>query len=116
VKQEAAKKLLSGHGHQPLLALVGIVFLSECDVAIGKVDEPVIGDSDTMRVTGQVLENVLRSSETPFGVDKSSRDETVAEEKNGNKYVFGFIQRQYSRNVSSSFGLNGTSRSRRPLP
>jgi len=69
VKQEAAKKLLSGHGHKPLLALVGIVFPPECDVAIGNVDEPVIGDSDTMRVTGQVLENVLRSSEWPFGVD-----------------------------------------------
>jgi len=34
----------------------------------------------------------------------------------GNKYVFGLIHGQYSRNVSSSFGLSGTSRSRRPLP
>jgi len=34
----------------------------------------------------------------------------------GNRYVFGFIQRQYSRRVSSSFGVNRTSRSRPPLP
>src|SRR5215471_15643451 len=30
--------------------------------------------------------------------------------------VFGFIQRQYSRKVSNSFGDIGTSRSRLPLP
>jgi hypothetical protein len=29
---------------------------------------------------------------------------------------FGFIQRQYSRRVSNSFGVIGTSRSRLPLP
>src|SRR5215204_536850 len=34
----------------------------------------------------------------------------------GNNQVFGFIQRQYSRRVSSSLGLSGTSRSRPPLP
>src|ERR1700685_4393552 len=34
----------------------------------------------------------------------------------GNRYVLGFIQRQYSRRVSSSFGVNRTSRSRPPLP
>src|SRR6202043_1216532 len=34
----------------------------------------------------------------------------------GNRYVFGFIQRQYSRRVPSSFGVNRTSRSRPPLP
>ena len=34
----------------------------------------------------------------------------------GNRYVLGFIQRQYSRRVANSFGLNGTSRSRPPLP
>jgi hypothetical protein len=34
----------------------------------------------------------------------------------GNRYVFGLIHRQYSRRVSSSFGLSRTSRSRPPLP
>ena len=83
MKQEAAKKLLSGHGHKPLLALVGIVFPPECDVAIGNVDEPVIGDSDTMRVTGQVLENRVAVLRMAVWRRQPSRDETVAEEKNG---------------------------------
>ena len=34
----------------------------------------------------------------------------------GKRYVSGRIQRQYSRRVSSSFGLSGTDRSRPPLP
>lgn len=69
MKQEAPKKLPRAQRHQPLLAFVGIVFPAERDVAIGNLDDPVIGDGDTMRVAGQVLENVLRSSERPFGVN-----------------------------------------------
>ena len=34
----------------------------------------------------------------------------------GKKYVFGRIQRQYSRSAASSVGLSGISRSRPPLP
>lgn len=69
MKQEAPEKLLGGNRHQPLLALVGIIFPPERDVAIGNLDDPVIGDSHPMRVAGQVLENVLRSSERPLGVN-----------------------------------------------
>ena len=69
MKQESAQKLLGGHRHQPLLVLVGIIFPSEGDLALGDVDDPVIGDRDAVRVSGQILEDVLRPSEWSFGVN-----------------------------------------------
>ena len=69
MEQETPQKLFGGHGHQPLLALVGIIFPTEGDVAIGKVHNPVIGDGDAMRVAGQIVEDMFGSSEWPFGVN-----------------------------------------------
>jgi len=69
MEQEPPQKLVGGDGHQPLLAVVGIIFPPKGDPAIGNVDDPVVGNSDPMRVAGQIVEDVLRSSEWPFGVD-----------------------------------------------
>ena len=69
MEQEPPQKLVGGDGHQPLLAFVGIIFPAKGDLAIGNVDDPVVGDSDAMRVAGQIVEDVLRSSEWPLGVD-----------------------------------------------
>src|SRR5260370_25340374 len=68
-EQEPPQKLLGGDGHQALLAVVGIIFPAKSDLAIGNVDNPMVGDSDAMRVPGQIVEDVLRSSEWPLGVD-----------------------------------------------
>jgi hypothetical protein len=69
VEQETPQKLFGGHGHQPLLALVGIIFPAEGDLAIRKVHNPVIGDGHAMRVAGQIVEDMFGSSEWPFGVN-----------------------------------------------
>ena len=69
MEEEPPQKLLGGEGHQPLLAVVGVIFPAKGDVAIGNVDDPVIRDSDAMRVAGQIVEDVLGASEWPFGVD-----------------------------------------------
>ena len=69
VEQEPPQELLGGHCHQPLLALVRIVFPAEGDLAVGKVHDPVVGDGDAMRVAGQIVEDMFGSSEWPFGVD-----------------------------------------------
>jgi len=69
VKQKPPQKLIGGHGHQPFLVLVGIVFPTEGDLAVSKIDNPMVGDSDTVRVAGQIMENMLGSSAWPFGVD-----------------------------------------------
>jgi hypothetical protein len=69
VKEEAPEKLLRRDSHQLLLALVRIIFPTKRHFPIGDMDDPVVGDSDTMRVAGQVLKNVLWSSKWPFGVN-----------------------------------------------
>jgi hypothetical protein len=69
VEQEPPEKFLGGDSHQPLFALMGIIFPAEGDPVIGKIDDPVVGDSDAMRVAGQVMEDMLGSSEWPFGVN-----------------------------------------------
>lgn len=69
MKQEPPKKLLGGDSHQSLLALVGIIFPSKRHLAIGNIDNPVIGDGDAMRIASQIVEHMFGSSEWPFGVD-----------------------------------------------
>ena len=69
MEQEPPQKLIGGDSHQSLLAAMGIIFPAEGDLAIGNVDDPVIGDRDAVRVPGQILEDVLRSSEWSFGVN-----------------------------------------------
>jgi hypothetical protein len=69
MQQKTSEKLLCGDGHQPLLAFPCVIFPAESDLAVGKVHDPVVGNSDTMRVTSQILQDVLRSSERPFRVN-----------------------------------------------
>ena len=43
MEQEAPQKLLGGHSHQPLFALVRVVLPAKSDLAVDKVDDPVVG-------------------------------------------------------------------------
>jgi hypothetical protein len=69
VEQEPPQKLLGGDRHQPFLVLVGVVFPAERDLAVGQAYDPVVGDSDAMRVAGQLMQDVFGSAEGSFGVD-----------------------------------------------
>ena len=46
-----------------------IVFPSERDLAVGKVDDPVVGDGDAMCIARQVVEDMFRPSERSLRVD-----------------------------------------------
>src|SRR5580704_15896217 len=69
MEQEPPEKFFGSHSHQPSLALVGIVFPAESDLAIGKVHDPVVRDGDAMRVAGQVVEDMFRTAKRSLGVD-----------------------------------------------
>lgn len=68
MEEESPEELVGGYGHQPLFALVRIILPAEGDVAVGKVYDPVIGNSDAMRVAGQIVENMFRPAEWPFRI------------------------------------------------
>lgn len=36
-------------------------------MGVGEIDEPMIGDRDTMRVPGQIMQNVFGAAEGPMG-------------------------------------------------
>jgi len=48
---------------------VRIVFVAEGDLAVLQGDEPVVGDGDAMRITGQVFEDVPWVLHGLFGED-----------------------------------------------
>ncbi len=63
VEKEPAKKLEGVEAHGSLSVLVGVVLVAESDLAIVEGDQPLVGDSDTMGVSGEVLEHLLGTAE-----------------------------------------------------
>src|ERR1039458_10761128 len=49
MQHESTQKLVGGDGHLALLAAVGIVFPAEGDLAVGNIQNPMIGDGDAVR-------------------------------------------------------------------
>jgi hypothetical protein len=77
VKQEAAQELFDRQSHEPLLVAVGGVAPAEDDVAVGKSNQPAVGNGDAMSVSAEIAQHVFWTAERPFGVD----DPVVAEQK-----------------------------------
>src|SRR5215469_3192308 len=48
---------------------MGVVFPEERHVGVREIDEPVVGDRDTMRVPGQIMQHVFGTTEGPLGVN-----------------------------------------------
>jgi hypothetical protein len=59
MKQETTQELMSGNGHDLLLAAVSIVSPAEGDAIVFEGNEPIVGNGDAMGVSGQVVENML---------------------------------------------------------
>src|ERR1039457_4497586 len=49
MQHESTQKLVGGDGHLALLAAVGIVFPAEGDLAVGNIQNPMIGDGDAVK-------------------------------------------------------------------
>ena len=80
VKEESPQELIGGHGHQPFFVLVRIILPAECDLAVGKVYDPVIGNGDAMRVAGQILENMFGPAERWLRIDDPVLSEQRSQE------------------------------------
>jgi len=80
VKQEAAQELISGNGHDLLLAAVGIISPAEGDAIVLEGHEAMVGNGDAMGVARQVVENVFGTAEGWLGVDDPVLAEPLPEE------------------------------------
>jgi len=69
MQQEAPQELVGRQGHHFLLVLVFIVLVAEADLPVLQLSQPVIGDGDTMRVAGQIVQHAIGSAEGRLGVD-----------------------------------------------
>ena len=69
VEQEAAQELFDRQSHDPLLVAVGGVAPAEGHVALGKSNQPAVGNGDAMGVGAEIAQHMFRPAERPFGVD-----------------------------------------------
>ena len=69
VQQESPQELFRSQGHEPFLISMCVVLPAEHNPIISEADQPVIGDGHAVRVAGQILQDVLRSTEGRLGVD-----------------------------------------------
>ena len=69
VNKEPPEELISGKRHRARGVVALPVAPGEGDLAVGEIHEPVVGDRNTMRVAGEVMEDMLRSAEGTLRVD-----------------------------------------------
>jgi hypothetical protein len=69
MEQEAAQELFDGQSHDPLLVTVGGVAPAKGYVALGKSDQSVVGNGDTMGVGTEIAQHMFWPAERPFAVD-----------------------------------------------
>jgi hypothetical protein len=69
MQDKASQKLHRVQGHGAELMAVFRVFPAEGHLAVFQGDEPLVGDSNTMRVARQILQDMLRGRQRLFGID-----------------------------------------------
>lgn len=69
VQQEAAQELFDGQGHEPFLVAMSGVAPAEGDVAVGKSNQPAVGNGDAMSVSAEIAQHMFWPAEGWFGVD-----------------------------------------------
>src|SRR6266567_7552665 len=70
VDEEAAYELIRREGHSARLPLVpvAIIFPLESHLAVVDLQQPLVGNGNTMRIPAQVFKNLLRSAEWRFRI------------------------------------------------
>lgn len=69
MEQKSAQELVDFKSHGPLLVAVRGVSPAEGDLAIGQSDQPGVGDGDSVSVSAEIAQHMLRSSEGRLGID-----------------------------------------------
>jgi len=68
VDRESSQKLIGGDRHDFLLATVRIVFPAKRDSIILERHQSMVGDGDAVRIAGEIVQNMFRTSEGWLGV------------------------------------------------
>src|SRR5215472_5970499 len=68
VQEETADELVRIQRHRLLLAIMTIILVAECDLAVIDVQQAIIGDGHAMCVTADVVQNLLGPGKRTLGV------------------------------------------------
>ena len=69
MKQKAADELLSLESHQLLLVSLPVIFPAECDFAVFKPDQTVVGYGDPVRITAEIVQHLFRAAKRRLRID-----------------------------------------------
>jgi hypothetical protein len=69
VEKEPSQKLHSVQSHRAMTAIPGVVLPMESNFAAFTTDEPLIGDSDSVGVSREVLEYVFGATKRGLGAN-----------------------------------------------
>ena len=69
VEEKATDELIDLQGHGLLAVLMPVVLPTEGDSILLSTDQSMIGNGDPMRIAAQIIQDLLRATEGPFGID-----------------------------------------------
>ena len=69
VDQESSQKLVCGNRHDLLLTAPCVVFPAKRNSIILESHQSMVGDGDAVRITGEIVQNMLGTSEWGLGID-----------------------------------------------
>jgi len=72
---------------------VGIIFPAESNLVMLEGHEALVGDGDTMGVTGEIAEHMMRTAERWLGVDDPVLTEQWTQEGTEGLFVFQRLER-----------------------
>ena len=81
VDQESSQKLICGNRHDFLLAAPCVVFPAKRDSIILERHQSMVGDGDAVRIAGEIVQNMFRTSEGWLGVDHPVFAEEESQER-----------------------------------
>jgi hypothetical protein len=113
MQQEPSQEFVSRESHLPLLVAMGIVFPTECDLAVLEGDQAMVGDGDAVGVTGQVVGDIFGSAEGWLGVDDPVLTKQGAEQRTK---LLGILE-DFLVSIESEFALlEGSAEAGHKLP
>ena len=81
VDQESPQKLICGNRHDLLLTAPCVVFPAKRDSIILESHQSMVGDGDAVRIAGEIVQNMFRTSEGWLGVDHPVFAEEESQER-----------------------------------
>ena len=69
MQQKAAQELINGYGHQFLAVGMRIIFPPKSHFAVGKRNQSMIGDGNTMCIARQILQHMLHAAKGFLGIN-----------------------------------------------